>query len=930
MTADTYKNAPAATEATMVNQQQTQYSKPAALTLMNSTRPARLCKQFTLTDGKLKKHGAGQVAAGQVQRLEVPTPGLLAELWQSLAPNQAFIFGLPSVPTAQVVPVDKLPEAPPGTIARTAEEFQWPSGPGWMMFDYDPAPGAEALSRDQWLEILREAVPAIATAPSVWGVSASSEIWNTETGEQLQGITGQRLYILVADARDIPRAGTVLVERLWLAGHGYYQVTKAGRLLKRCAVDACVWQTNRLDFAAPPQCIEPLEARRPEPLVFNDDAAPLDTATAFPPLSDAERQRLAEIYKRDAEAEDLLAEQQMARDEWIEERLGAIPASDDKEREEARQRLNDAVTRGRLFGDFELVHSSGRRVLVGDLLDNPEQWHGERFADPLEPGYSNGDKRIAWANLRSGGTPYIYSHAHWGQRFRLLRPAAILKMTAGDMPNMLPKVLERLRMDAEVYERAGELVRLADGELVAVEPAWLQTYLETAFQFLRFDSRAKEWRASDCPHAVAARVMANRGGWGVPKVAGLVSFPVMRPDGSVIERPGFDEATGLLFLDDAENRPTPRPLEREALRAALARIWEPFELFPFVDDLSRGVFLAALLTTVTRAALPTAPGFLVRAHSPGTGKTLASECLMMIAGARATALPLPENNPEEIEKRLFAKLLTGCAGLILDNLTGVIDNAAMCAMLTSAEPEGRILGRSKNARVVNRAFWILNGNNVSAAGDTFRRILPITLDANTETPETRRFTFDPRELIRGRLDAYRADLLSVLLSYQAAGAPQVGKGSLGSFETWESLVRQAVCWLIREDLTPAPMADPVEVLKLSRAEDPRRLQHAAMLRAWWVVFGSNPVEVREIAKIVDADFIGQNVSHNELREIATEIGAPPGRRFDSRYFAGWLRRNAGVVVEGMRVDKAEGPGCARVQAWQVTALPESGQSEAPF
>ena len=105
--------------------------------------------------------------------------------------------------------------------------------------------------------------------------------------------------------------------------------------------------------------------------------------------------------------------------------------------------------------------------------------------------------------------------------------------------------------------------------------------------------------------------------------------------------------------------------------------------------------MSALLTTVCRAALDTAPGFLVRAHSPGTGKTLLSECLMILAGASTAALPLPEKNPEEIEKRLAAKLLTGCSGLILDNLVGSIDNAALCSMLTSSSPEVRILGRSE-------------------------------------------------------------------------------------------------------------------------------------------------------------------------------------------------------------------------------------------
>jgi hypothetical protein len=389
----------------------------------------------------------------------------------------------------------------------------------------------------------------------------------------------------------------------------------------------------------------------------------------------------------------------------------------------------------------------------------------------------------------------------------------------------------------------------------------------------------------------------------------------MRPDGSVIQKPGFDTATGLLYLDNSEERPAPHPLDRKALKEALARIWQPFELFPLDSAVSRGVFLAALLTTVCRPALPTAPGFLVRAYTPGTGKTLLSECLMLLTGASLSALPLPENNPEEIEKRLFAKLLTGCPGLILDNLVGVIDNAALCAFLTSPEPEGRILGQSETRSVVNRALWLLNGNNVTAGGDTFRRILPITLDANSETPETRRFTFNPRDVIRDRLDAYRADLLSVLLTFQWEGAPTVAAGSFGSFEEWERLVRQCVCWLIREGVAPAEMTDPLEVMKLSKAEDPHHQQHATILETWHDLHGESVVQVRDVGRLIERGEYGSTTAETAFVEAVRDVATVRGA-FNGRYFGGWLRKHKGRVVQGYRLD----PGTAGLKepGWRVS------------
>lgn len=877
------------------------------LTVVTASKPNRLTKLWHLVDDKPTKVHAGEMVEGFANQVDTPRPADLAAILQRLEANQALIFGLPPAEQCPVVTRGKLPNAAPGSIARTKEAFNWQAGPGWLLLDGDPLPGHEPPTRDEWLALLFEVSPALATAPMVWGISGSSMIYNSDTGEQVAGVRGQRLYVLVADARDIPRAGKALFERLWLAGHGHYLVSKSGQTLSRAPVDSSVWQTNRLDFAAPPACVAPLEARRPVPEPLNNDAAPLVATEALPDLTPEERESLTVIMAAERGCDDLLAEIHIAREGWINERLEALDALQDApepEREEARQRLRDAVENRRLFGDFELVHSSGKTPTVGDLLDNPDRWHGERFHDPLEPDYSNSDRRIAFANLKSGGVPIIYSHAHGGTRYRLLRPVQQLKLQQGELPQILPKVLDRLRIDGEIFERAGLLVRLADGELMTVEKAWLQTHLESAFQFQMFDGRSNEWMVRDCPDKLAMRLMAGRGSWDLPKVGAVVTFPVMRHDGSMIDKPGFDEATRLLYLDMTTDRPAPQPLDKQALSEALTRIWQPFEQFPFDNSISRGVFMAALLTTVCRPALPTAPAFLIRAYTPGTGKTLLSECLMMLVGAGLSALPLPENNAEEIEKRLFAKLLTGCPGLILDNLTGVVDNAAMCAFLTSPEPEGRILGQSETRSVLNRALWLLNGNNVTAGGDTFRRILPVTLDANTESPETRRFTFNPKDLIRQRLDAYRADLLSVMLTYQWQGAPAVAAGSFGSFEEWEAIVRQCVCWLIREGVAPAAMSDPLEVMTLSKAEDPHHQQHAGILEAWHQLYGVHTVQARDVAKLVNGSEYAHTPKESAFAEIVEDI-APPRGEFSAKYFAGWLRRHKGRIVNGYRLDPGD-------------------------
>ncbi len=51
----------------------------------------------------------------------------------------------------------------------------------------------------------------------------------------------------------------------------------------------------------------------------------------------------------------------------------------------------------------------------------------------------------------------------------------------------------------------------------------------------------------DCPAKVAVRYLSRVGDWHLPVLVGIVEAPVMRPDGSVLTTPGYDEGTGLLL-----------------------------------------------------------------------------------------------------------------------------------------------------------------------------------------------------------------------------------------------------------------------------------------------------------------------------------------------------------------------------------------------
>jgi len=292
-----------------------------ALTLVTATEPKRLTKGFKLQNGELQKAIGGVLIEGEAEVREVKGPQGFARLLLKLGANQALVYGVPKIAPVKLVTKDAWLNAgrPEGTLPRTAEMFDWTDGPGVMMLDYDPGKDASVRSREELVDALREAVSGLADAVMMWWPSASSFIKNRKTGELLRGLQGQRLYLLVADAKDIPRAGKVVVESLWAHGHGYFEISKSGALLSRTLVDATVWQTNRLDFAAGASCKAPLYQDRGKPVVIPGTVEVVNTAEAIPDPSPDIRAKAAAA--RDIAQKDKKPEAEIVRERWADERV---------------------------------------------------------------------------------------------------------------------------------------------------------------------------------------------------------------------------------------------------------------------------------------------------------------------------------------------------------------------------------------------------------------------------------------------------------------------------------------------------------------------------------------------------------------------------------------------------------------------------------
>lgn len=228
-----------------------------------------LTKQVSLDqNGELVKDGTPcALSNGKVKTIQCVSLDALASCLNGLKTNQAVSYGVCGRAKAEVVS-RKCQPTHPDAITRTKENFDW-LDQAVMMIDYDPPEGTESVSPDQLRQMLIEVMPELEGIAMLWRPSASSNIYSGKT--ELAGITGQRIYIVVNDGKQIPRIGEIMAKRLWLTGHGYIAISKSGAMLVRCPVDTNVWQPERLDFAAGASCVAPLEHRPVKHRLFEGD-----------------------------------------------------------------------------------------------------------------------------------------------------------------------------------------------------------------------------------------------------------------------------------------------------------------------------------------------------------------------------------------------------------------------------------------------------------------------------------------------------------------------------------------------------------------------------------------------------------------------------------------------------------------------------------
>ena len=355
-----------------------------------------------------------------------------------------------------------------------------------------------------------------------------------------------------------------------------------------------------------------------------------------------------------------------------------------------------------------------------------------------------------------------------------------------DESRVVDEAVAALASRDDVFQRGGMLVEVVRGgnppagiarpkdapRIAQIRPARLRELLAASAEWWTGGEEPERTH----PPAWAVAAVDARGQWpSIRRLEGVTEVPILRADGTVLQRAGYDPSTGLLFEPQHQFPEIPtNPSKADAERARDALLDVVVD-FPFAAAAHQAAWVASVLTPIARHAYyGPAPLFLVDANVRGCGKTLLADAAGLIVCGRPMARMTAPRDDDEFRKRITAMAVAGETTILLDNLSGTLGVPSLDAALTATTWSDRVLGRTEMVTIPLMATWWATGNNVIVVADTARRIDHIRLESNEETPEERS-GFHHADLLawvrehRPRLAAAAVTILAGVLRGWSAG-----------------------------------------------------------------------------------------------------------------------------------------------------------------
>jgi hypothetical protein len=253
------------------------------------------------------------------------------------------------------------------------------------------------------------------------------------------------------------------------------------------------------------------------------------------------------------------------------------------------------------------------------------------------------------------------------------------------------------------------------------------------------EGQQQEYEAETTPSAQSLAAALARKTWAeLSPLHGIVGAPVLRPDGSLLQEPGYDPATGLYLASKIPLDPVPAQPGRQQVEAARRFLFEKFlHDFPWVGEADLANYTGVLATPILRRYIRTLIPFVVfTATMPSSGKTILTSGPGMLYGQRVLTW---SDDDAELRKVITSVLADPVGTIIFDNLAEgtVINSPVLARLITDRTWADRLLGGNKTAVHANDRLWAATGNNLRLGGDMATRTVLVCLDPNMPHPEER-------------------------------------------------------------------------------------------------------------------------------------------------------------------------------------------------
>lgn len=518
---------------------------------------------------------------------------------------------------------------------------------------------------------------------------------------------------------------------------------------------------------------------------------------------------------------------------------------------------------------------------------------------------------------------------------------AVIDLTA-DFHLTVDASSKALASHGDIFQRAHELVHVARHQvkagqeehgglrrsagsplIVPLGTATVRTMLSRVARFRRWDQREQEWTWKTPPRDVAESILGEQNYPDARELSGVIEAPTLRPDGSLLWKPGYDSRTGLLYIPSG-NYPTipERPTEHQVEAAKDSLLYLVCD-FPFKSDNDRAAWLASVLTLVARGGIDgPVPGYLVSANVAGSGKSWLATLAGLIASGRAPAMDGYASDPAEMEKILIGLAMAGDRCVVFDNAASgsAIGSPPLDrAIMARRSFRGRILGQNRNSSDIPwTATIFVTGNNIHTRDDSVRRVVPIFLDYKDVKPEAR----DPRQyhvyrdhgvsltdyVMRERARLVSA-CLTILRGFLVADLSPADLTPM-DFPEWDHLVRRAVHFATGDD----PLGSHAELESDDETTDERLRLVAAWSELCRVACKPGGMTTEEAFNV-----LADRETDPEFRSLINTFSfwARRGSRIPNSRTLGYVlkkHKNAATPGGTIRFDSAH----ARARIWYVS------------